>query len=160
MNIIEIDDEDANFIWHVYEQKDNYDSVIIPLNVKDLQLRVIDCDYRYYLALEEIKSEYIIGAVELIKRQYKELTNVFEPHSYIKPAFRGKGYIYSLYVWILNNGFTLVCGHNQTKCSEGLWNKLSKHFQFKCYDWCEETIIDYSDDLDLTSLRKVLRKVN
>jgi hypothetical protein len=176
MEIVKVEDWEADFRDRVRWKRGCYENVIIPTNEKNVQLCVIqdsdgsyfDPDRTFYVAIEStIIKDYqgeneIIGCVELLERDYKNVGKVFEPHSFLDKEFRGKGYVEGVYRWILDNDFRLVSGERQTVCSDGLWKKLSKDYEFNYYDiWNDEF---YSESemsestLEASWVRKTLKK--
>ncbi len=56
---------------------------------------------------------------------------VFRPHSYMKPDYRGRGYISSIYKWFINSGHCLVASNSHTPSASKLWKSLiSKYPHF------------------------------
>lgn len=49
---------------------------------------------------------------------------VFRPHSYMKPDYRGRGYISSIYKWFVNSGHCLVASYSHTPSASILWKSL------------------------------------
>jgi hypothetical protein len=106
-------------------------------------------------------EDRVMGIVNLLTRKYDGLGPVFEPHSFLDAKYRGNGYVESIYRWVLDSGFTLVSGENQTKYSNGLWKKLAKDYEFNVFDIYNhcihtENVYDMSD----YNIRLMLRKKN
>jgi len=172
MEIVQVSDYDADFRYRVEDCReycadkiygDHYQDAIIPTNFENIHLRVIKTGERgFYVAIEDIDN-CIVGAVELITRNYKSFGRVLEPHSFIEKEYRGRGYVESVYRWLLDNGFRLVSGDRQTACSNGLWKKLSADYEFNYYNNWEDKVIPVNEmterTLENSYIRKTLKKV-
>lgn len=162
MEIVEVSDWEADFRDRVVWKRDYNPNQVIETNIEGIHIRVINCDDRFYIGIENNKNE-VIGAIELIVRNYSQFGRVFEPHSFLDSEYRGKGYVEGVYRWILENGFRLVSGDRQTVCSNGLWKKLSADYEFNYYDIWRDEIISENDitplRLESDWTRKTLKKV-
>jgi hypothetical protein len=123
----------------VFESYSSYkDPVIIKTEVPDIELHIHQNANDFYVGIFQVTPmcDIIIGIVNL-KRQFGRTAlgdNVYEPHSYLDKNHRRKGYMSSVYSWILSNGFTLLSCGRQTFDSESLWGHLSNSFEFGYYD--------------------------
>lgn len=149
MEIVTVSDRDADFrdkitdrVSYLKEGWGNHEQKFIATAIPNIRLRVLQVGNwkpDYYVSIEftdkgeltnRNRKEVILGCVELLNNNSLHIGPCFEPHSFIDKNHRGKGYIESIYRWVLDNGFTLVSGPRQTIYSEGLWNKLSKDYKF------------------------------
>lgn len=141
--------------------------------IPQIVLRVTKLYDSFLVSIEDINHpeeitydnyrERVMGIVNLIEKyEYVGLTKVFEPHSFLDERYRGNKYVETIYRWILDNGFTLVSGKNQTKYSNGLWKKLSKDYEFNLYDIFQGRILNEGEDYDVSddSVRLMLRRKN
>lgn len=177
MEIVKVADWEADFRDRILHYREFSDNVVIPTNIEGVQIRVIQCPSGHYLVSIEhtdnsymkdphrfVEDNFIIGCVELLNRNhYGFKEHVFEPHSFIDKDYRGLGYIESIYRWVLDNGFRLVSGDRQTVCSDGLWKKLAKDYEFSYFDNGRNRIIPVidmtNDKLESYYTRKTLKKV-
>lgn len=113
------------------------DTRIVKTDNPEIEFRIIQNGLNYYVGIFHLREQgdVIIGIMNLKKRLAPGLGNqVYEPHSYLAQDYRRKGYMSSLYSWVLDNGFTLLSCGRQTFDSENLWKHLSNSFQFGYYD--------------------------
>lgn len=77
----------------------------------------------------------------------------YTPHSYIDPAYRGRGLFKPLYRWILNHGLSLVSDDRQSKFSNSMWRKLSDTYAVASFpvDVKREALIIDRHDSELIS---------
>jgi hypothetical protein len=141
---------------------------IIDTNFDTIKLVVHKTNYEYYVSIEHAElmnaesnwRDRVMGIVELIPKRYGKYKKVFEPHSFTVKEQRGNGYVESIYRWILNNGYTLVSGNNQSHASNGLWRKLSKDYECYLFDVNRYAIICEGDEFNVnaSNTRLMLRK--
>lgn len=163
MEIVEVSDWDADFRDRVVWKRDYHPNQVIETNIDGIHIRVIkDGSDRFYIGIEN-SNNIIIGAVELLVRNYAQFGRVLEPHSFLDSEYRGKGYVEGVYRWLLDNDFRLVSGDRQTVCSNGLWKKLSADYEFNYYDIWKDEVISEKDitplRLECDWTRKTLKKV-
>lgn len=55
-------------------------------------------------------------------------TKCFQPHSWFKKAYRGKGYASAVYKWVLNSSVAIVSDQTQSPAARALWKSLAKEY--------------------------------
>ncbi len=79
----------------------------------------------FYLTIDDEPIGYISG--------YMEGYDFCISMSFIKGQYRGSGYGYIMYSWILDLGFNLVSDFKQSSLSQNIWTKLRKNYKVDEY---------------------------
>jgi hypothetical protein len=150
MQIVSCDDKEANFIADAnrrLKSKAVLALKVIKTNIEGLNIHIAQqkgqsgYGYQYDIVLKHGKRTAAVimlnscNDLNMVSGRYhNRIHEVFEPHCYTSKAYRGRGYVESLYRWLLNSGLVFLSCGRQTACSFGLWQKLGQDYGIRKLD--------------------------
>jgi hypothetical protein len=150
MQIVSCEDQEANFIADANRRlrsKVVLTLKIIKTNIEDLSIHIAQqkgqfgYGYQYDIVLKHGKRTAAVimlnscNDLNMVSGRYhNRVFQVFEPHCYTSRAYRGRGYVESIYRWLLDSGLVFISCGKQTACSFGLWQKLGHSYGIRLMD--------------------------